>query len=1049
MGHGQRLCGAVLFAWSLLANAGTPEASSLAAEAEAAAQPARSPLEAVNLFQNAVDYQNGVQFDLAAEEYERFLTRFPKDPLVAKARYYLGVCRRELKQYDKAVAAFETVVKSHSDFELIQDAYLNLGVCHSLLGSRDVPGAYAKAATTFAELAAKFPKGKYAAEAIFQQGEAEYQQGNKQEAIAAYVRLIKAHPEASQRPEALYNLGATHQELAQYAEAGKAYDLFLQEFSTHDLAPEARMGKAETLLQAGDFAAAETMFAEVAKLPGFPMVDHALSRHAVCLYQLGKVADAAAIYAKIAGASPQSAFAWDAALEAANCYHRAEKLTEAVQWYQKVIDSPSKRRAEAAHWLGRIYLNDKQYQKVVELNRKVLPDVGDDPFAVHLQMNQADALYELPDSRPSAVAMYRKTATDHPQHEQAPATLVNAAFGALSLEQYDEALKDAAAFLEKYPGHRLVPDAKSVAADCHLMRREYDKAQRLYDELIEAHPDHSRHARWLVWRGWAIYRQKKYEQAIAALQPVVAQLKAPDHRAQALFVIGLSHFYLEQFKPATEALRACFQADPKWGQADEALSFLSRAQLQTGQLAEVIKTVSQLTAAFPDSSHVPTAKFNLGLAQLNGKAYVEAAETYQNLIREHAGHPLIRESHLKLGMSQRLAGKPAEAIKEIDTYLNGLEDLPAKDLPAKSDARFERGLAEVALKEFAKATKTFQQLLAEDPAYAAADQVTYELAWALWSVPDGARRDEALAAFAEVAGKYPDSPLAPEANFRVGQAHFDQGAYDQAARAYAAARQKYPPGEAQNRVTLRLGWALFQLKEYQAAADAFAALAAAEPPDPSRAEALFMRGECLFQLENYQEALPAFLAVEDADLTRPQNKILALLHGGQAAIQLEQWDQAIRLLSRIIEEHPDSASLPEAQFELGQAKRNSGQKQAAMQDYEKAATLSRGEVGAKARFMLGSMAFEEKDFSEAIGQFRRVMYGYGGDAAPPEVKKWQASAGYEAGRCADVQINDAQGSARQDLVKETREYYRYVVENHPQDDLAPLAKKRLEELARM
>ncbi len=55
------------------------------------------------------------------------------------------------------------------------------------------------------------------------------------------------------------------------------------------------------------------------------------------------------------------------------------------------------------------------------------------------------------------------------------------------------------------------------------------------------------------------------------------------------------------------------------------------------------------------------------------------------------------------------------------------------------------------------------------PNYAAADKVTYELAWACKSVPEDAKKAEAVAAFAELASKYPDSPLAAEANFHVGE----------------------------------------------------------------------------------------------------------------------------------------------------------------------------------------------------------------------------------------------------------------------------------------
>jgi TolA-binding protein len=139
----------------------------------------------------------------------------------------------------------------------------------------------------------------------------------------------------------------------------------------------------------------------------------------------------------------------------------------------------------------------------------------------------------------------------------------------------------------------------------------------------------------------------------------------------------------------------------------------------------------------------------------------------------------------------------------------------------------------------------------------------------------------------------------------------------------------------------------------------------------------------------------------------------------------------------------------EALYELGWAKQNAGKEDAAMQDYEQAATQSRGEAGARARFMLGELYFTKKDYAEATKQFQRVMFGFGGDQAPGEVKKWQAKAGFEAARCADVRIQGAKGRDRAGWLADAKKHYQYVVDKHPQDELAATAKKRLDELAKM
>jgi TolA-binding protein len=1046
-----------------------------------AAKTASSPQEALNVYSDAANFQNNGAFDLAAEEWEKFLKRFPQDPLAAKAQHYLGVCYLQLKQLDKAAAAFDAIVKKYPGFDLIQDAYLNLGWCQYSQGGQQAEGAYAAAAATFGELVKKFPDGKHTEQALFYAGEAEYNLGKKKEAVAAYDQLVKKVPQGSLRSDALYALGVTHEELGQHEPAGQAYDRFLEEFPKHDLANEVRMRKAETVLIGGDFAAAEQMFGEVAKLAGFSAVDHALYRQAFCLSKLDKFAEAGKLYARIPAEFSQSAHAADAAMSAGRCFYRAEQFPDAARWFQTVVEGSSPGRVEAAHWLCRIHLRDQKPQPAIDLAKQILPAAGDDPFAVHLEMDLADALYESAGSRPEAVTLYLKIATGHPQHELAAQALYNAAFGALELGRYDEGLKHAAAFLKAYPDQRLAPDVKYVSAECHLQRGEHAEAEKLYALLVESASDHPDRETWQVRLGLAVYLQKKYADAVAALEPLVAQLKSADNQAQAQFVLGVSRFYLDQFEGAVQALRAAGKANPKWKQADEALLFLARALQRQEQTAQAIEVLAQLIADFPgsrflDQAHyrygefsyaaddhktaiaqysavpaadakspfVPYAVYGKGWAQLKSKAYPEAVASFRDLLENHPEHALAADTHLALGMSLRQAGKPDEAVKELDLYVGSQ---PAE--PAKSDALYERGLAEVALKDFGKAAETFQQLLAANPGYAAADKVAYELAWAFKSVPEGAKKAEAVAAFAELADKHADSPLAAEANFHVGEARYEDGRYDEAAKAYAAAKAKSASGELREKATYKLGWSLFQDKQFQQALDQFAEQATDQLAGDLAADALFMKAECLFRLEKYDEALPVYLATQKVKLASPVSQVLALLHGGQSALQAEKWEQAVGLLSQIPEKHEDSPYLAEAYCELGRAKQNSGQDAEAVSDYEKAAELSRADVGARARFMVGELAFARKDFADAVRHFQRVMFGYGGEAATPETKKWQAKAGFEAARCAEVQIKEAQGAARAELRNQAQQAYQYVIEKHPQDELAAQAKKRLEDLAKL
>src|SRR6478752_5459152 len=109
---------------------------------------ATSSEEAKKSFADAATLQNNNAFDVAIEEWEKFLKNFAKDPLAPKAQHYLGACQLQLKQYDKAAAAFQGVIANNPKFDLIEDSYINLGSSQYALALAGTAGMYDKAAET-------------------------------------------------------------------------------------------------------------------------------------------------------------------------------------------------------------------------------------------------------------------------------------------------------------------------------------------------------------------------------------------------------------------------------------------------------------------------------------------------------------------------------------------------------------------------------------------------------------------------------------------------------------------------------------------------------------------------------------------------------------------------------------------------------------------------------------------------------------------------------------------------------------------------------------
>ena len=1045
------------------------------------AQPAKSPHQALLIYRDAANFQNNNAFELAAEEWQRFLDRFPDDPLASKAQHYLGVCLLQLKQFERAAGVFQQVITKHPDIDTIEDAYLNLAWCQYTLAGDGAEGMYVRAAENFATLLKKFPDGKYADQATFFLGESQYHLGNLKSAAVHYARVVEAHPESALRVDALYALGGTYEELGQYPAAGRIYDVFLKEFGDNPLVPEIRLRKAETVLQMGQYAEAATVLGDLAVLPDFASADQALFRQAFCLVQLDQLGEAAALYAKLATGYPDSEYVSDAVLAAGRSFYRAEQFEEAAKWFQTAREAGGEFAPEAAHWLSRIALRDGDAARALDVAQQAMKTAADSEFLVHLKMDQADAYYELPEGRAKALPIYLAVATEHGEHELAPQALYNAAFAALELRQYKQAKDHVATFLQAFPEHRLVPDVRYVGAESDLQLGRHEQAESAYRSLIQEQADHPELADWTIRLASTLYLQRKYAEVLSALPPLIQRLDKPEVLAEAHYLIGASQYHSEQFPPSIASLSAALEAAPKWRQADETMLLLGRAQRADGQDGAARETIKKLIADFPNSRvldqayyrlgeyayadddlptalgayeavlatwpeslFAPFAMYGKGWSHWKRRQYDQAIQSFSNLIADHPEHELIADALYGRAISRRQAGQFAESVQDLNAYL---ETEP--ELPNQSDALYERGLAEVASSQWSEAVSTLQQLLQANPEYAHRDKVMYEIAWAYRSMEDQTQQAEALPWFRRLTEETPDGPLAAEAWFHVGESQYDQQQYDQAAASYAAAKSGGAQGELAEKVLYKLGWSHFQQRDYEQALAEFTAQADAHPSGALAADAALMNAECLFRLADYRRALAAYEALQELELSSPQFSALALLHGGQSASQLKEWDKAVSFFESLLSRYDQSPYVPEARYELAFAQQNLGDEKSAMQNFTLAAESSRESLGARARFMIGELHFAGKDYRAAIREFQRVMFGFGGDAAADEIKPWQAKAAFEAARCSEVQIQDAAATERPGLIADARRFYQYVVEKHPEHELAAQAKSRLQVLSKL
>ncbi len=1005
-------------------------------------------------FAVAVGFQNQKLYDQAIDEWQTFIKKFPKDPRLDKAQHYLGTCQLQAKQYPAAAATFEALLKQSPKFESLDQSLLNLGTAwYSLAQQSKKAEEYNKAERAFGQMVEQFPKSPLAARALFYRGESFYQQTKLKEAADSYAGLIRRYPQDELVADASYALGVTQEALKETDEAQATFAAFHSKFPKHALATEVRMRQAELVFGKGDFGAAHGLFAEVSAVKEFALADTAMLRQARCLYELGKYEEAGALYWKVPRQFTSTKHYDTAILAGAKCYFLVGKYAFARDGLENIAKRNVPEAAEAKQWIARAFLKEKNPQQALQVLDDAIKQHSDSPMLPQLMLARVDALYELPNRRKETVALYADFANKNPKHELASQAQYMAALTALDVDDHGAAKVNSTAFLTAFPNDKLVPDVQFIGAEARLLLREYADAEQQYRSFLQKAPTHTNAPQARVRLGLALQLANKNAEAVAALEPVLADLKDAALKSEALAVIGRSQAAQEQFEKAAQSFDRSLQAKPDREQTDETLLAMADAYRRLGKQAEAVVRLQQITKQFPKSTRVEEATFRLGEATYAQNQFDQAITHYSAAARgwpegtfaPHAQYGLgwtyFKKNDFKNAVEAltMLVTKYAKSeLASKGLYVRAMARYQLGDFPSAAadvtaflqskppmndglDAQYLLGLALAGQQKFEEAAKTYAAILATDPKYAGADKAAYELGWAYVEL---GRKQDSVAAFRRLAKDYANSPLAAESLFRVGESHYDAGEFAEASKAYAEAQQKAGTSEIGEKAVHKLGWSFLKADKLKEASDTFNAQLKSYPKGALAGDAEFLLAECQFKQKEWKLARERYAGV--IANKHPTYHALAVHRSGECAAAQEQWAESLKFHQQVLEQFSDFELRPEARYGVGWALQNLEKLADAIKHYETVTEETDTETAAKARFMVGECYFAQKNHKEATKHFLKAAFAYGH-------KEWSAMAYFEAARCFEV-LRD---------VPQAKNCYQQMIDKYPEHPKAADARKRL------
>ncbi len=988
-----------------------------------------------------LNFANGLfherRYEMAADEYERFLKGSKPGPDADEARFGLANARLFQGRYEQARKQFEEFLKAA-------------------------------------------PKHPNAATAWYRLGETAYLLGDLRAARQALEKFTAENPGHRQLEMAWPYLGDICLRLDDLPQAKQAYDQALATYPQGRHADRARFGLGRTLALLGDPEGGRKVLQTLAEHGSPEWTDRAWLQIGQILANSGQLARAVEAFETLERVAPRSLLVPESRLDRAKALLQLGRPDEAEPLLRVLAtEGPAPLAAQAALELGSAQLTRDQTTAALATLDEALKRSPQSPMTPALLFRSAEATLKLgqaeTDPKARAVresdarARFLKAAESDPNDPWADDALFRAAWLALEGRENETARNLSAGFAARFPKSPLRADVRLIEARAALaQRRPKEAIAILTASLAEDKPSAETVQSQRYYLGLA-YRADGQAAKEVEVFNALAKTPAAPVAADAQYMLGQGHIDAKEYAKAIPPLEKYLADRPDGAVADYALANLAQARLELGQTEAAEAALAQLASRFPKSKVLGPTRLRLGEAALAAKRYERAAELLRLVIGAEGDDPtLTLRARSGLGWALLEAGRPAEAADAFATLLAA-----APDDPIAPDAALGRGRALELAKKPAEALDAYALLTAKYPSTTQADLAALARARLLvetrrpeeaaqafgqyvdahpnartlaggvgldtvlsewgWALIDAGKADQADRVFTRLLKEFPDSPNAADARFNLAESAYQARDFTAVATLLTplvAEGAKVPPRLIQSAL-YRLGRTHAERKEWDAAAATFDRLIAQYPDNPYQREARFWRAEVAMQREDLKTAEAGFAALASEPSTASDAEGFGLTvrrRRIQCLVGLKRWDDVIEAAKAYRTDAPKDPQLAEVDYARGRALLGLARFDESRAAYQAVIDARKGgDLAARAQWSLGETYFHQRNYRQAIREFLKVDILY-------DAPTWQAAALFEAGKAYE----------QLDQWADAAEMYQRLRDKFPKDAKAAEAKSLLE-----
>jgi TolA-binding protein len=917
--------------------------------------------------------------DDAIASYDRMLEKTNPN-FQFEGLYFVGLLKQEQGKFAEAIDYFDRFraklkEQQKESHELLADVDFNKGralmsVAAQKLNEADAVGAvenFKSAERIFANLVGSKASEEIGHESLFQQAYCLAKLDEQEKAGQAYEQ-VAAKSDSPFLAQALVNAGRCYLSADKLDKAVSAFQRATELDSP--FAVEAASLLSRIYLDQNKFTEAFSLAdGWIKKHPDSKMTPYLMYDRADAAFKIpARMAESPALFLSLVEKFPDHSTAPTALYGAAYAYVQLKKSTEAIETVERFAKSYPQ--------------ND------------LLPDVRE---------LKADMLLSMSTNESDAEKEYDQLVLDYPDHEKQTRWLLRSAAAKFFQKKYQPTIDRLQPQLSKFSEPRQLAEAqywigasqffldqvpaaianleKSLAAgetwrstdetmltlaQAYLKNKQVDEAKKLIDRMQQELPDSSILERGYYYLGEYAYETEKYSDAFKNFEIVYTKFPESELLPNALYNAAWSKLKLNQAEESNLLFSRLIKEFPKHELAVKAQAGRGAAARKTGNTADSIKDLKQVVETTAPGAEKWQVMFELAMAQIESKAWADAATTLQALIKDDSESSRLDAYHYEL----------AWVLHELDRVPESLEHFTAitKLTPVSKhagEAFFHLGTEAYRIEDFKGAAAAFQKaidLSEGEQGKVIREKGLYKLGWTNYKQ---GQFSAAHAAFNQQVEQFPSSSFAADGFFMRAESLFQQKKYGEAHQAFVAALPVVEGSETIDSKLVSLthlhgAQAANQVKAFQSALDLATPLTTAEDANASyRADAWLEVGSALQGLNKASDAMQAW---EKAKLGNDKTAVRASCLIGDHYFKEKQFETAISQFKEIQYRFGEATATPEIKNWVAYA------------HYEAARCYS----------VQASTAAEDQKaelINDAIRQFESLLEKYPDDRLAPQAKE--------------------------------------------------------------